>query len=105
MFEFSTTSIIIIAVCVVAIILLLFLYLYIGKKEKQAVKMTEDQPEAVQAEQKTEDKPETVQKRLSVYHEQTQPLIDFYNNAGILKTVDGTQDVDVVFNSIMQILK
>ena len=52
-----------------------------------------------------DDKPETVQKRLSVYHEQTQPLIDFYNNAGILKTVDGTQDVDVVFNSIMQILK
>ena len=29
-----------------------------------------------------DDKPETVQKRLTVYHEQTQPLIDYYKNAG-----------------------
>ena len=36
-----------------------------------------------------DDKPETVEKRLGVYHEQTQPLIDYYTNAGILKTVDG----------------
>ena len=35
-----------------------------------------------------DDKPETVKKRLDVYHEQTQPLIDYYTNAGILKTVD-----------------
>ena len=32
-----------------------------------------------------DDKPETVQKRLNVYHEQTQPLIDYYTEAGILK--------------------
>ena len=32
-----------------------------------------------------DDKPETVQKRLEVYHEQTQPLIDYYTNQGILK--------------------
>ena len=38
-----------------------------------------------------DDKPETVQKRLKVYHEQTQPLIDYYKNQGILKSVDGTQ--------------
>src|SRR5699024_7409619 len=37
-----------------------------------------------------DDKPETVTKRLGVYHEQTQPLIDYYTNAGILKRVDGT---------------
>ena len=37
-----------------------------------------------------DDKPETVQKRLSVYHEQTQPLIDYYKAQGILKSVDGT---------------
>ena len=35
-----------------------------------------------------DDKPETVQKRLAVYHEQTQPLIDFYQNKGILVEVD-----------------
>ena len=37
-----------------------------------------------------DDKPETVQKRLNVYHEQTQPLIDYYTKQGILKAVDGT---------------
>jgi adenylate kinase len=41
-----------------------------------------------------DDKPETVQKRLNVYHEQTQPLIDFYSKKGILKSVDGTQPMD-----------
>ncbi|MDO4633090.1 MAG: adenylate kinase [Eubacteriales bacterium] len=51
-----------------------------------------------------DDKPETVQKRLGVYHEQTQPLIDYYTNAGILKTVDGTVDMNDVFTSIVQIL-
>lgn len=51
-----------------------------------------------------DDKPETVEKRLSVYHEQTQPLIDYYTKAGILKEVDGTQDIDVVFGQIAEIL-
>lgn len=51
-----------------------------------------------------DDKPETVQKRLGVYHEQTQPLIDYYTNAGILKTVDGTIDIEEVFNEIIAIL-
>ena len=39
-----------------------------------------------------DDKPETVQKRLNVYHEQTQPLIDYYEKAGVLKEVDGTKN-------------
>lgn len=51
-----------------------------------------------------DDKPETVRKRLNVYHEQTQPLIDYYTEAGILKTVDGTVDIDDVFQSIVDIL-
>lgn len=51
-----------------------------------------------------DDKPETVQKRLDVYHDQTQPLIDFYKKAGILKTVDGTMEMDRVFEAIVQIL-
>ena len=51
-----------------------------------------------------DDVPETVQKRLNVYHEQTQPLIDYYNGEGILRTVDGTQDVAEVFESIKAIL-
>lgn len=51
-----------------------------------------------------DDKPETVKKRLSVYHEQTQPLIDYYNKKGILKEVDGTKDMNDVFNAIVEIL-
>lgn len=51
-----------------------------------------------------DDKPETVQKRLSVYHEQTQPLINYYKGKGILKDVDGTKDMDVVFQAITDIL-
>lgn len=51
-----------------------------------------------------DDKPETVQKRLSVYHEQTQPLIDYYKGQGILKTVDGTQPMEKVFADIIKIL-
>lgn len=51
-----------------------------------------------------DDRPETVGKRLNVYHEQTQPLIDFYNKKGILKTVDGTREMDEVFDAIVEIL-
>ena len=51
-----------------------------------------------------DDKPETVQKRLNVYHEQTQPLIDYYTNQGVLKTVDGTRDLEEVFGDIVTIL-
>lgn len=51
-----------------------------------------------------DDKPETVQKRLTVYHDQTQPLIDYYQKAGILATVDGTQDLNDVFKAITAIL-
>ena len=52
-----------------------------------------------------DDKPETVQKRLSVYHEQTQPLIDYYKGQGILKSVDGTQKMEKVFTDIVDILE
>ncbi len=51
-----------------------------------------------------DDKPETVQKRLNVYHDQTQPLIEYYDKAGALAEVDGTQDIDVVFSDIVKIL-
>ena len=51
-----------------------------------------------------DDKPETVQKRLNVYHEQTQPLIDYYTNKNILVEVDGTVDINDVFDAIVKIL-
>ena len=51
-----------------------------------------------------DDKPETVLNRLKVYHDQTQPLIDYYTEKGILKTVDGTVDMQDVFAAIVAIL-
>lgn len=51
-----------------------------------------------------DDKEETVKNRLEVYHKQTQPLIDFYSEKGVLKVVDGTVDMMDVFASIVAIL-
>ena len=51
-----------------------------------------------------DDKPETVSNRLKVYHDQTQPLIDFYTKKGVLKSVDGTVDMMDVFAAIKAIL-
>lgn len=51
-----------------------------------------------------DDKPETVANRLRVYHEQTQPLIEYYTKQEVLYTVDGTQDIDKVFEDIKGIL-
>ena len=52
-----------------------------------------------------DDKPETVKNRLDVYHKQTQPLIDYYTEKNILKTVDGTVDMMDVFGAITSILR
>ena len=51
-----------------------------------------------------DDKPETVKKRLQVYYEQTQPLIDYYKKEGVLAEVDGTKDMEEVFQAIVDIL-
>ena len=41
---------------------------------------------------------------VNVYHEQTQPLIDYYTKAGKLAEVDGTKDMDDVFAAIVDLL-
>lgn len=51
-----------------------------------------------------DDTPETVQKRLGIYHEQTKPLIDYYTEIGILRTIDGTVEIEEVFQEIVNIL-
>lgn len=51
-----------------------------------------------------DDKEETVRKRLDVYHQQTQPLIEFYQEKGVLKEVDGTVEMKDVFQTIVDIL-
>lgn len=52
-----------------------------------------------------DDKIETVTNRLRVYKNETQPLIDFYKNRGILVTVDGELDAEVVFQNICKALE
>ncbi len=51
-----------------------------------------------------DDKPETVKKRLGVYHDQTQPLIEYYTSQNKLAEVDGTQEMEAVFQNIVKIL-
>ena len=48
-----------------------------------------------------DDEPETVRKRLEVYHQQTQPLIDYYKAKGLVADVDGTQSMEQVFQAIV----
>ena len=54
--------------------------------------------------QRNDDKAETVLSRLEVYHQLTAPLVDFYQKAGLLKKIDGAQDMDVIFDAIMDAL-
>ena len=51
-----------------------------------------------------DDKPATVKKRLDVYHEQTQPLIDYYTKQDKVVVVDGTLEMAQVFDAIIRIL-
>ena len=55
--------------------------------------------------QREDDREETVRKRLAVYHEQTAPLIDYYEKKGLLRTVDGTRDMKKVTEQIESVLK
>ncbi len=55
--------------------------------------------------QRADDSAETVQKRLAVYHEQTQPLIDYYKGLGLEVEIDGTQEMEKVFQDIVERLE
>jgi adenylate kinase len=50
--------------------------------------------------QRDDDKPETVEKRLRVYHESTAPLIDYYQDNGVLRRFDGTRDATEVHDHL-----
>ncbi len=51
--------------------------------------------------QRDDDKPETVRARLKVYHEQTSPLIEYYQEAGLLIEVDGSGDIGTVSEALL----
>jgi adenylate kinase len=50
--------------------------------------------------QRDDDKPETVKKRLSVYRDQTEPLIDWYDKAGLLRRFDGNRSPEEVHDHL-----
>ena len=54
--------------------------------------------------QRADDKAETVLSRLTVYHAQTEPLIDFYTKRGLLKEIDGSKPMDDCYAAIMAAL-
>lgn len=55
--------------------------------------------------QRPDDKAEVVQERLRVYHDQTQPLVAYYDKKGVLTRVDGTKSPDEVFEALKAALK
>ena len=54
--------------------------------------------------QREDDNPEAIKKRLSVYREETEPLIQYYSEKGLLKEVDGNQEMEKIFGDIVEIL-
>ena len=54
--------------------------------------------------QRDDDKAETVLSRLAVYHQQTEPLIDFYTKRGLIKTVDGSKPMEECYAAILEAL-
>jgi adenylate kinase len=58
----------------------------------------------VQLVQRADDNVETVKARLATYEEQTRPLIDYYKAAGVLRTVDGTQEPEAIYNELLPLV-
>jgi adenylate kinase len=50
-----------------------------------------------------DDHPDVVPERLNVYREKTSPLIEFYDQRGVLKAIDGNRSVDIIFNEIQSL--
>lgn len=55
--------------------------------------------------QRSDDNEETVSNRLDVYEAQTQPLIDYYSERGVLLSINGDQDIDLVLKDVLAALK
>lgn len=56
-------------------------------------------------EQREDDKPAAVKRRLELYHEQTEPLIEYYRPRGIVHVVDGSKAIQPVFKAILKELE
>jgi adenylate kinase len=54
--------------------------------------------------QRADDKEETIGNRLKVYRQQTEPLVEFYREAGLLKTVEGEGDIEEIYGRLKALL-
>jgi adenylate kinase len=54
--------------------------------------------------QREDDKEETIGKRLSVYREQTEPVVDYYRSRGLLKSIDADGSMDEVYERLVDVL-
>ena len=55
--------------------------------------------------QREDDNEDSIIKRIEVYEEQTEPMIDFYRSAGLLLTIDGQGPVDDVYLRLKELMK
>ena len=55
--------------------------------------------------QREDDKPDTVKRRITVYEEQTQPLVAYYSQRGLLIEIDGNQSIDLVTDDLVNLLE
>jgi adenylate kinase len=54
--------------------------------------------------QRDDDKPDVIKHRLSVYHEKTKPLVDYYDDLGVMRRIDGTRDAADVHDHIRAVI-
>jgi len=64
-----------------------------------------DQCGGTEFKRRSDDKPETVRARLAAYHRETAPLLPYYRNKGMLRSVDGMADIDTVAAAIDRVLQ
>ena len=77
---------------------------YHAKYNPPVVKWIDD-IDGSQLYQREDDRPDTVRHRIEVYNEQTAPLINYYQDKGLLAEIDGTQPIEDVFHAIMESVK
>ena len=60
---------------------------------------------AANSNQRADDQPGTVRNRLSVYFEQTMPLVEFYKDKGLLREIDGQRDIEKVRAALLETIQ
>lgn len=61
-------------------------------------------PEGVEVIQRDDDREEVIKNRLEVYRKQTQPLVDYYKEKGLLKVIDATKSPEEVYKQLLTVL-